>query len=148
MSKKRRSFSAELNAQVGLEALKGIEPIHVIAQRHEVHPVQVRQWKKEVAERLPEVFAKPSAQVKDEIAAAQKEKDLYAQIGRLQMELDWLKKKLARLGVEERRGMIEAKHPGLGVKRQCELLELPRSTCYHRPEPESDENLAMMRVID
>lgn len=98
MSKKRRSFSAEFKAQVGLEALKGIEPIHVIAQRHEVHPVQVSQWKKEVAERLPEVFAKPSAQVKDEIAAAQKEKDLYAQIGRLQMELDWLKKKVGPIG--------------------------------------------------
>ena len=148
MSKKRRSFSAEFKAQVGLEALKGIEPIHVLAQRHEVHPVQVSQWKKEVAERLPEVFAKRSAQVKDEIAAAQREKELYARIGQLQMELDWLKKKLARLGIEESRGMIEAEHPGLSVKRQCELLELPRSTYYHRPEPESDENLALMQVID
>ena len=61
MSKKRRSFSAEFEAQVGLEALKGIEPIHVIAQRHAVHPVQVSQWKKAMAERLPEVVAKPSA---------------------------------------------------------------------------------------
>lgn len=43
MSKKRRSFSAEFKAQAGLETLKGIEPIHVIAQRHEVHPVQVSQ---------------------------------------------------------------------------------------------------------
>lgn len=98
MSKKRRSFSAEFKAQVGLEALKGIEPIHVIAQRHEVHPVQVSQWKKEVAERLPEVFAKPSSQVKDEIAGARKEKELYARIGQLQMELDWLKKKVGPLG--------------------------------------------------
>jgi hypothetical protein len=59
-----------------------------------VHPVQVGQCKNEVAERLPEVFAKPSAQVKDEIAAAQKEKELYARIGQLQMELDWLQKKV------------------------------------------------------
>lgn len=44
--------------------------------------------------------------------------------------------------------MIETEHRGLSVKRQCELLELPRSTYYHRPEPESDENLALMRVID
>ena len=43
MSKKRRSFSAEFKAKVGLTALKGIEPIHVIAQRYEVHPVQVSQ---------------------------------------------------------------------------------------------------------
>ena len=44
--------------------------------------------------------------------------------------------------------MIEAKHPSLSVKRQCELLELPRSTYYHRPEPESDKNLGLMRVMD
>jgi transposase-like protein len=75
MSKKCRSFSAEFKAQVGHETLKGVEPIHVIAHRHEVHPVQVSQWKMEGTERLPEVFAKPSAQVKDEIAAAQREKE-------------------------------------------------------------------------
>lgn len=98
MSKKRRSFSAEFKAKVGLEALKGIEPVHVIAQRHEVHPVQVSQWKKEVAERLPEVFAKPSTQVKDEIERDRREKDLYAEIGQLKMELDWLKKKVGPLG--------------------------------------------------
>jgi len=67
MSKKRHSFSAEFKAKVGPEALKGIEPVHVIGQRHEVHPVQASQWKKEVAERLPEVFATPLAQVKDGI---------------------------------------------------------------------------------
>jgi len=98
MSKKRRSFSAEFKAKVGLEAIKGIEPVHVIAQRHQVHPVQVSQWKKEVAERLPEVFAKPSAQVKDEIEQAKREKELYARIGQLQMELDWLKKKVGPYG--------------------------------------------------
>ncbi|HLP10217.1 MAG TPA: transposase, partial [Opitutaceae bacterium] len=56
MSKKRRTFSPEFKAQVGLEALKGVEPVHTIAARHKVHPVQVSQWKKEVSERLPEVF--------------------------------------------------------------------------------------------
>ena len=57
MSKKRRLHSAQFKAQVGLEALKGIEPVHTIAAKHGVHPVQVSQWKKEVTERLPEVFA-------------------------------------------------------------------------------------------
>lgn len=94
MPKKRRTFSAEFKAKVGLEALKGIEPIHAIAQRHEVHPVQVSQWKKEVSARLPEVFAKPSAQARDEEDRERKEKELYARIGQLQMELDWLKKKV------------------------------------------------------
>lgn len=98
MSKKRRTFSAEYKAKVGLEAVKEAEPIHVIASRHQVHPVQVSQWKKEVSERLPELFAKPGAQRRDEQAIEQKEKELYARIGQLQMELDWLKKKLGPLG--------------------------------------------------
>lgn len=55
--KSRWKFRPEFKAQVGLEALKGIEPIHAIAARHEVHPVQVSQWKKEMLERLPQVFA-------------------------------------------------------------------------------------------
>jgi transposase-like protein len=96
MSKKnRRKFSAEFKAQVGLEALKGVEPVHAIAARHEVHPVQVSQWKKEVLERLPEVFStKAPASVAE---AAAKEAQLYQKIGRLEMELEWLKKKSAQL---------------------------------------------------
>ena len=44
--------------------------------------------------------------------------------------------------------MIEPQHPRLSVAQQCQLLALPRSTYYHRPEPESDTNLALLRVID
>jgi putative transposase len=44
--------------------------------------------------------------------------------------------------------MIEPKHPKLSVARQCALLELPRSTYYHRPEPPGEEDLALMREID
>jgi len=95
MSKKRRQHSAQFKAQVGLEALKGIEPVHAIAAKHGVHPVQVSQWKKEVAERLPEVFAgKADA---DATAAKDREDELYRKIGRLEMELDWLKKKAGEL---------------------------------------------------
>lgn len=96
MSKKnRRKFSPEFKAQVGLEALKGLDPVHAIAARHEVHPVQVSQWKKEVLERLPEVFATKAPAGAAE--AAQKEAQLYQKIGQLEMELEWLKKKSAQL---------------------------------------------------
>lgn len=44
--------------------------------------------------------------------------------------------------------MIEPDHPTLSVTRQCELLGLARSSCYHRPQPEPEENLRLMRVID
>jgi putative transposase len=44
--------------------------------------------------------------------------------------------------------LIEPDHPKLTIVRQCELLGLARASYYHRPEPESDENLKLMRVID
>jgi putative transposase len=146
MSKKRRQHSPDLKARVGLEALKGIEPIHAIAAKYQVHPVQVSQWKKEAAERLPEVFARKADQ--DAEAARGREKELFEEIGRLKMELEWLKKKLASSSVEERRRMIEPEHPALPIARQCELLGLARASYYHRPEPETDQNLQLMRVID
>jgi len=95
MSKKRRQHSPEFKAKIGLEALKGIEPVHAIAAKHQIHPVQVSQWKKEVAERLPEVFSRkadPSA-----AEAKAREDELYRKIGQLEMQLDWLKKKADEL---------------------------------------------------
>jgi putative transposase len=52
------------------------------------------------------------------------------------------------LSVEQQRTLIEASHPELSVRRQCELLGLNRSTLYYKPAPESPENLALMRRID
>ena len=95
MSKKRRLHSPDLKAKVGLEALKGIEPVHTIAAKYQVHPVQVSQWKKEVTERLPEVFARKADT--DAIAAKEREKELFEEIGRLKMQLEWLKKKAGEL---------------------------------------------------
>ena len=96
MSKKRRQHSPALKAQVGLEALKEIQPVHAIAAKHGVHPTQVNQWKKEVCERLPEVFTKQADA--DTEAAKAREKELYEEIGRLKMQLEWLKKKVGPLG--------------------------------------------------
>ena len=96
MSKKRRQHSPEFKAKVALEALKGIEPVHAIAARHAVHTVQVSQWKKEMAERLPEIFGrKPEF---DAAASLDREKELFEEIGRLKMQLEWLKKKVGPLG--------------------------------------------------
>jgi hypothetical protein len=92
------------------------------------------------------VFAgKPDA---DAEAAKEREKELYEKIGRLKMELEWLQKKLARSPVEERRRMIEPKHPALPITPQCALLGLPRASYYHHPLLESDENPRLLWVID
>jgi transposase-like protein len=93
--KKRRQHSAELKARVALEALKGIEPVAAIAAKYQIHPIQVSQWKKELLERLPEVFARKAPPGLAE--AAEKESRLYQKIGQLEVELDWVKKKSAEL---------------------------------------------------
>jgi transposase-like protein len=97
MSKKRRQHSPDLKAKVGLEALKGIDAVHAIAAKFQVHPVQVSQWKKEAAERLPEVFARKGSHDHDAEASREREKELFEEIGRLKMELEWLKKKAGEL---------------------------------------------------
>ena len=95
MSKKRRQHNPELKAKVALEALKGIEPIHALAAKYQMHPTQITQWKKELLAKLPEVFARKGAP--DPAEAEAKEARLYQKIGQLEVELDWLKKKSAQL---------------------------------------------------
>lgn len=93
MRKERRQYSAKFKFQVALEALKELKTITEIASAHEVHPTQVKQWKKQLQEGGIAVFDDKA----DKVAKAQTEKEatLYEQIGRLQVELDWLKKKVA-----------------------------------------------------
>jgi len=95
MSTKRKIHSPEFKAKVAIEAIKGVKTASELASQHLVHPVQISTWKKQALEAVPEAFKrgrqKPQA-TEDQLTAP-----LYEQIGRLTMELDWLKKKLGRL---------------------------------------------------
>jgi len=87
----RRTHDAGLKAKVALEAIKGEKTVAEISSKYGIHPNQVGKWKKEVLERLPELFngkIKKSEKTADELQA-----ELYQQIGQLKVELDWLKKK-------------------------------------------------------
>ncbi len=92
--KTRRKFSADFKAKVAVEAIKERSTIEDIARRFELHPTQITMWKKEFLENASLVFSKEtevSEQKKEQEADAEK---LFAQIGRLKMENEWLKKKL------------------------------------------------------
>ncbi len=93
MTKKRRSYTPEFKFRIALEALKGMKTIAQIAQEHQVHPNQVRAWKKQLQEEGFQVFSKSHQRIEKE--HQRKEEAFYEQIGRLQMELAWLKKKAA-----------------------------------------------------
>jgi len=87
----RKIYTAQFKAKVALEAVQGIHTINEIAQQHSVHPVQVRQWKKEVQEQAASLFEKKRG--KQKINDHEQPEYLYSEIGRLKTELDWLKKK-------------------------------------------------------
>lgn len=89
---KRRQFTAKFKFQVALETLKGTQTVNEIASRYEVHPTQIKQWKSQVQEHGVEFFNEKAS--KAERIQAGIEADLYEQIGRLQVELAWLEKKV------------------------------------------------------
>ena len=95
MSKKRRRYSAEYKFKVALEATKGTKTLAEIASETDVHPRQISQWKQQLLEDGAHVFSSNGAQQQREFERL--EAELYEQIGRLKMELEWLKKKAAAL---------------------------------------------------
>ncbi len=116
-----------------------------------MHPNQISQWKQELLSRSEEVFSIKKKKEKGEEAIPTKE--LYAKIGQLEMERDFLKKKLTQMGsyqvasVEQKRQLID-KEAKLSIRQQCVLLCLCRSSYYFRPQGEKEENLEMMRLMD
>jgi transposase len=92
----RRKFTAAFKARVALEAIKGQKTVNEIAAEYEVHPNQVSAWKKQMLESAGLVFGDKLARNEKSFEA---ERDrLYRQIGQLQVENDWLKKKTGHLG--------------------------------------------------
>lgn len=87
MATKKKRHSAAIKARVAIEALRERKTMAQIASQYQVAPTQVGNWKKEAIERLPEIFEKTKTTQDDKLVDS-----LYEQIGRLQMELAWLKK--------------------------------------------------------
>ncbi len=91
MGKQRRQFNAGFKAKVALEAIKGQRTVQEIASAFSVHPNQVAQWKRQVLENLAELFT--DGRRRTDLSDEELKSELYRQIGRLQMEIEWLKKK-------------------------------------------------------
>lgn len=87
---KRNKYPAKFKAKVALEAIKGLRTIGELATEYNVHPSQIHNWKKRALEGLPDVFEQSGKQKNEEEDLSSK---LYEEIGRLKVDLDWLKKK-------------------------------------------------------
>ena len=96
MMRKRKTHSAALKAQVALAALKQDRTVNELAGQHGVHPTLIHTWKKQLLAGAEDLFSQGRKAAAPDHEALQAQ--LYEQIGRLQMELDWVKKKSAGLG--------------------------------------------------
>jgi len=95
----RRKFSAEFKAKVALEAIKNQKTLAQLSQHYEVNPVTISKWKAEFLENMSLIFKSERG---DSLDSDSPDKDkLYAQIGQLKVELDFLKKSARKLGIPE-----------------------------------------------
>ncbi len=95
MSKKRKQFQASFKSRVVLEALKEQQTLSELASQFEIHPNQISNWKRQAKEQLPDIF-KSGKKEKTEKKHEELTDRLYKRIGQLQVELDWLKKKIGQ----------------------------------------------------
>jgi len=90
----RQPRSPQFKSQVALEAIKNQKTVNELAGEYEIHPTLIGKWKKQLQDGLPSIFADGRAKAAENDEALQAK--LYEEIGRLKVELDWLKKKAAR----------------------------------------------------
>lgn len=95
MTTTRKQYSPQFKARVATEAIRGEKTLSQLASQFKVHPIQIAKWRKVALEQLPELFVdgrKSKGPEGDGNSDA-----LYEEIGRLKVELDWLKKKVGML---------------------------------------------------
>ena len=97
---KRRRFSAEFKARVARAALREDKTIAQLASEFDVHPNQISEWKRAAIESMAEAFSKRRKNKKQD--TDQREDQLLRQIGKLTVEVEWLKKKSEQLGIDYR----------------------------------------------
>ena len=90
MRRKRKTHSEETKARVAVEAIKGVRTLSELSTAYGVHPTVIAQWKRQLVQGASEVFRRGNGVRHGEELTA----PLYEEIGRLKMEIDWLKKKL------------------------------------------------------
>ena len=95
MKSKRQKHSGAFKAKVAIEALQERETLAELSKKYGIHPNQITRWKKEFLERAPQLFEKTHPADKDE----KEIEKLYTKIGQLEMEREYLKKNLKKLGL-------------------------------------------------
>lgn len=128
MEKKRIRHSADCKATVALEAVKGVKTVHELAGHDQVHPTQISPWKRQVQEGARALFGTARAKGAQGHEAVQA--TLYEDVGRVNMELDWIKKPA---GLSGRHTSVDCAQPPAGEYATAMRTAGPRSSELVRP---------------
>ena len=90
MPGQRKRYDAAFKAKVAIEAIKGQRTVNEIASAYQIHPHQVTEWKKQALQQMPEIFS--NGRARSQFDDEELRNQLYQEIGRLKIELEWLKK--------------------------------------------------------
>lgn len=94
MTTTRKQYTPKFKARVAIEAIRGEKTLSQVGSQFKVHPMQIAKWRKTALEQMPELFVDGrTRKARDET----NNDALYEEIGRLKVELDWLKKKVGML---------------------------------------------------
>lgn len=95
MTTTRKQYSPKFKARVAIEAIRGEKTLSQLGTQFKVHPIQIAKWRKAALKQLPELFVDGR---RSKARNGESDSDaLYEEIGRLKVELDWLKKKVGLL---------------------------------------------------
>jgi len=89
----RKKYDAKFKAKVALEIAKGLHTVNEIATQYNVHPNMITKWKRDLLEGMPGIFSRDKKRLLKEQQNEELMASLYQKIGKLEVELDWLKKK-------------------------------------------------------
>ena len=151
MSKKRKTYSAEFKTKVVLELLVGDQTVAQIASKYEITAKSLTDWKKQFLSNASLAFdvGGTTQGYKDEIATLKDENDALAKkLGKTTIKRDWAVGKLKSLDLSNKKDLVDSKLTDISTTRQCELIELNRSTLYYEAKPIKDEDIKIMNRID
>lgn len=147
---KRKPRIPEEKAKLVVEGMKGERTLNEIgAEKRIIHPNMLSKWKKEALEGLPTIFENDAAKKRKENKVYESQlEELYAQIGKLTTQNEWLKKLVSERSMPERRLRIDFNNRTLSMSTQASLLYQKRHSLYDRPATLSSENLCLKVQID
>lgn len=149
--KKQKTYSNQYKLKVVLEALQEDQSISAIASKYQITPKNIHNWKKHFLANASEIFSpsKLASIYKAKLSTLELENDeLAKKLGKTTIERDWLSKKLiSSVSRKDKYKLVEA---GLKIskKRQCQLLEINRSSVYYKPAPINPLDIEITHRID